>query len=134
MKKSIVAMLVSAALVLSALLAACGQPMASATRAVPPPKPDYRTQEEKVLDAVWLQTTLAIELGTSASPSQRAAMYTGLQQIEDVQRTLVGISEARGTLLAVMLNQGASASQIDETLGAIESGRQAVLARVGLAH
>ena len=139
MRKSIVAILISATLI-SAAVAACGQPAINAPGEVAAPPqptltpPDYRSQEERQLDEVWRQTMLAIELGPSASPSARAGLYAALQTIEDVQRTLGGINEARGTLLAVMADQGAPASEIDAALGAMEEARQAVLARVGLAE
>ena len=138
MKKSIVAILISMTLVVSALVAACAESTTPAPGAVPAgPKPspaavDLRPQEERTLDEVWRQTTLAIELGTSASTSQRAGMYTALQQIEDAQRSLSGLDETRGMLMAIMVNQGASNEEIDTALGAVEDARKAVLARVGL--
>jgi len=139
MKKSVVAILISATLI-SATVAACGQPTPSAPgNMVAPPQPslappDYRPQEEKQLDEIWRQTMLAIELGPSASPSARADLYAVLQTIEDVKRTLGGIDEARGTLAAVMMDRGAPISEIDAAMVAMEDARQAVLARVGLAQ
>ena len=140
MKKSIIAILISVTLVISAVVAACGQPTAITPGAVTAPpqpnlaRPEYRPLQEKQLDEIRLQTVLAIELSPSASTSQRAGMYTALQQIEDAQRSLSGLDETRGMLAAVMANRGASVDEIDAALGAIEDARQAVLASVGLAY
>jgi len=140
MKKSIVAILIFVILVISTVVAACSQPTAFAPGAVAAPRqpilalPDYRPQEEKQLDEIRLQTVLAIEFTHSASPSQRAVMYAALQQIEDAQQSLNGLDETRGMLAAVMASRGASVSEIDSALGAIENARQTVLSRVGLAY
>ena len=140
MKKSTIAILISAILVTSTVVAACSQPTAITPGAVATtqqPKltpPDYRPQQEKQLDEIRLQTMLAIEFSPSASTSQHTAMYTALQQLEDAQRSLSGLDETRGMLAAVMASRCASAEEIDIALGAIEDARQAVLARVGLAY
>jgi len=139
MKKSTVAILISATLVISIIVAACGQPTAITPGAVSKPhqtspRPEYRPLQEKQLEEIRLQTVLAIELSPSASTSQRAGMYTALQQIEDAQQSLSGLDETRGMMAVVMVNQGASVNEIDAALRAIEDTRQAVLASVGLAY
>ncbi len=138
MKKLITATAILGALTVAALLAACGQPTTPGAVEAKGPATnatvDLRTPQEIQLDEVWRQTMLAIELGTSATPDQRDAMYTALQEIEDVQRTLAGIDEAQGMLMGNLEHQGATTEEIDGALAAFENARQEVLARVGLGY
>ena len=140
MKKSIVAILIIGTLAASAVLAACGQPTATAPRAVASSPDldatpaDYRPQEERQLDEARRQILVAMMVSASASPVDRAGMNTALDQIEDAQRTLGGIADGRAMLMAIMVNQGASSGEIDTALGAIEDARQEVLARLALSR
>ena len=139
-RKTIVATLVTGILAVSAVVAACAEPTAPAPGAVAaPPEPssvavEYRSQGERQLDEAQSQTLRAMVVNTSASSAERAGINTVLDQIESAQRTLSGINEAQGMLMATMVNQGASTDEINVVLEAMENARQEVLARVGLSR
>ncbi len=135
MKKSIVATLISGGLIVATVVTACGQPAGPGAAPAGPPTAqeflDFRTAPERQLEEVWRQMTAAVQLGNTANAAQLAEMYTALEEAIDVQRTLAGIDEAQGMLMATMEHQGATTDEFDAALIAIENARQEVLARMG---
>lgn len=135
MKKSIVAILISAAVVVSAVVAACGEPEVTAPGAVQVPRPEPIPDEERL---TAMQTSIGMlisEYSTrgSAAPEYLFDISERVVQATGSLRQLDGQRAGLGMLVAQYAATGASAPEyLYDAVDQVEQAKSEVLRGVGL--